>query len=71
MYDKIKAYSVMHEAMWLLDCEQYYPKLRLSDDDVYNLLYYSDMANDRDFPLCCIVRGILFDQVSELYQILK
>lgn len=71
MYDKIKAYSIMYEAMWLLDCEQYYPKLLLSDDDVYNLLYYSDMANDRDFPLCCIVRGILFDQVSELYQILK
>lgn len=71
MDDKMKAYSVMHEAMMLLDWEQYYPKLHLSDDDVYNLLYYSDMANDRDFPLCCIVRGILFDSISELYQTLK
>lgn len=71
MYDKIKAYSIMYEAMWLLDWEQYYPKLFLSDDDVSILIYYSDMTNDRDFPLCCIVRGILFDSISELYQILK
>ena len=71
MDDKIKAYSIIHEAMMLLDWEEYYPELHLSADDVYNLLYYSDLSNDRDLPLCCIVRGILFDSISMLYQILK
>ena len=59
MDDKMKAYNIMYEAMMLLGWEQHYPKLHLSDDDVYNLLYYSDLSNDRDVPLCCIVRGIV------------
>lgn len=69
--NKRKAYSIMHQAMTILDWEKYFHRIRLSDDDVYELLYYSDLSNDRDFPLCLIVRGILFDRVPNLYQILK
>lgn len=66
-----KAYKVLSAAMALCGWEHLYSKVHLSEDDVYEILYYSNPDNERDYPLCAIIRGILFDQVPDLYQILK
>lgn len=69
--DMGQAYSIMRQALSLLGWSQYYDQITLRPADIHELLYYSNRANERDFPLCCIVRGILFDSIPELYQTLK
>ena len=65
------AYSIMRQALDLLGWSKYYDQLSLNSGDINELCYYSELSNDRDYPLCCIVRGILWDQVPALYQVLK
>ena len=66
-----KAYTIMGQALKLLGWERFYNQLNLSSNNINELCYYSDIANDRDFALCQIVRGILWDSIPALYQILK
>lgn len=66
-----KAYAIMRQAMYLCGWHHLYHKVTLTNDEVYGILYYSNLDNKRDFPLCIMIKGILFDQVSELYQSLK
>ncbi len=65
------AYDILFRAMALCGWSHLYSKVTLNSGDIYELNYYSDLNNDRDYALCQIVRGILFGQVSELYQTLK
>lgn len=65
------AYAIMRQAMDLLGWSQYYDQLNLSSGDINELCYYSDIVNSRDFALCQIVRGILWDSIPALYQTLK
>ena len=71
LLDMGKAYAIVRQAMFLCGWHHLYHKVTLDTDDVRGILYYSTWENERDFPLCFIIRGILFDQVSELYQTLK
>lgn len=71
LMDMGKAYAIVRQAMFLCGWCHLYHKVTLNTDNVREILYYSTWENERDFPLCCIIRGILFNQLSELYQILK
>ena len=69
--DMSKAYAVVRQAMLHCGWHHLYHKVTLSSGDVYEILYYSNLDNKRDFPLCIMIKGILFDQIPELHQVLN
>lgn len=69
--EMMKAYASLYRAMLLSGWKDLYYRVRLRPDDAYEINFYASHSPENDYALCAIIRGILFDQVPELYQVLK
>ena len=71
LQEMIKAYATLRQAMVICGWEHLYDKVNLSARDTFEINFYAEYTPRNDYPLCCIIRGILFDQIPELYKALK
>jgi hypothetical protein len=62
--------QILYKGLSLIGMERFYKKVHLTEDNIYSLEFYESRPND-DTLICQIIRGLLFDQIPELYQALK
>ena len=69
--EMMKAYNTLRQAMVICGWSHLYHKICLHPDDMYAINSHAEDNQRNNYPLCCVIRGILFDQIPELYRILK
>lgn len=66
----MNAWQILYRALESCGMARFYKRITLRTCDIDSLTYYYENT-DKDFALCQIVRGLLFDQIPEMYQVLK
>lgn len=66
----MNAKQILYKALESCGMVRFYHQITLYRSEAESLVYYYEHT-DSDTLICQIVRGLLFDQVPEMYQALK